>query len=332
MRTRNAVPNAIYTLVATVACAAIIWLAATQDTGSRRPRRIIDTTEMVYVPAGEFLMGSERSPDERPVRKVYLDAFYIDKYEVSCAQYKKFLDATDHQWIPTYPLEVGMYSPIATRKDYDWDGHDYPPGHENRPVVFVTWEDAMAYCMWAGKRLPTEAEWEKAARGADGRKYPWGNEWDPKKCNSYEGKAMATVDVDSHEAGRSPYGCYNMAGNVCEWCLDWFKYDYYREAPNRNPQGPDGGLYVLVRGGTWVDKDVRCSNRVRAVSTTKWMTFGFRCAKSAVEEDGEAELEAKPSAGRRPRVIEPFGKGLFARLCAQRMLEALGHTSGKWGE
>ena len=169
-------------------------IKAASETTEKDPGRGRDGAPMVLVPAGEFLMGSEVWDHTMPVRRVYLDAFYIDTYEVTNALYQRFMQAT------------GRQAPAS------W--HNSP----NQPVVGVSWHAARAYCQWADKRLPTEAEWEKAARGTDGRTYPWGNQWHHTKVNTrLSGKLGKPTPVGSYEADRSPYGVYDMAGNVGEW-------------------------------------------------------------------------------------------------------------------
>ena len=223
-----------------------------------------DGAEMVSVPAGEFWMGSEDSeafPHEKPRRRVYVDAFRIDKYEVTNALYRRFMDAPGRA-APQY------------WNDSKWN-------ESSQPVVGVDWNDANAYCQWAGKRLPTEAEWEKAARGTDGRKYPWGEQWDSSRANSYESKVGKTVAVGSYAGGTSPYGAHDMAGNVWEWVADWFDEKYYANAPDRNPQGPSSGQYRVLRGGSWnvYPRDLRTSYRVRGEPKTRGDSIGFRCVQ-----------------------------------------------------
>jgi formylglycine-generating enzyme required for sulfatase activity len=233
---------------------------------------------MVLVPAGEFTMGSNEGNDhEKPEHKVFLNAYYIDVYEVTVGQYAKFLDA-----VSTYPPPM-------------WSTMNEPP-HQNRPVVNVDWEDANNYCKWAGKRLPTEAEWEKAARGTDGRIYPWGNDPpDPSRANYGKEKDKwnkhdALVPVGQLKNGKSPYGVYDLAGNVWEWVNDWYDPDYYAASPARNPLGPKSGKFKVMRGGSW---DMAPENLLSArrdlniPSTTdsdspayRNFNSGFRCAKS----------------------------------------------------
>jgi iron(II)-dependent oxidoreductase len=229
------------------------------------PARVVtepDGATMVLVSAGEFWMGSDdESDDEKPRHRVTLDAFYIDRYQVTNAIYQKFMSATRHpapaQW-----------------NDSDFNG-------PQQPVVGVSWEDAVAYCAWAGKRLPTEAEWEKAARGTDGRKYPWGDSWDASRANSHESGHGKTVEVGSYPTGVSPCGAHNMAGNVWEWVADWYVEGYYGRSPERNPRGPDTGTYRVLRGGSWLDGpiDLRAANRHGYSPDFRVDLIGFRCAR-----------------------------------------------------
>jgi iron(II)-dependent oxidoreductase len=229
-----------------------------------------NSKEMVYVSAGEFLRGSrewEGDSDERPQREVCLDAYWMDKTEVTNAEYRRFCEATGH------------------KKSNYWRDSRY--SQPLQPVVGVSWGDASAYAKWAGKRLPTEAEWEKAARGEDGRKYPWGNEEPSSRhCNmrgSGEGHEYA-APVGSFPTGTSSYGCLDMAGSVWEWCADRYDEDYYSSAPSRNPKGPDSGENRVVRGGSWNnDSDFgRCANRgYFPPSDRYYLFFGFRCTRDA---------------------------------------------------
>ena len=238
----------------------------------RRSTTVLDSlkpaeTPMVLVPAGEFTMGSTMADDEKPVHRVDLDAFYMDKYHVTVGQYAKYLEATDKEAPP------------------EWDIMNQSR-HQKRPVVNVNWFDAATYCKWAGKRLPTEAEWEKAARGTDGRLYPWGNEA-PTRLHANFGKKqwanhMALVPVGMFEMGKSPYGIYDMAGNAWEWVNDWYDHDYYKKSPTKNPQGPKTGKSKVVRGGNWlyVQEFLRSSFRFNAEPSGRQFGYGFRCAKT----------------------------------------------------
>ena len=224
---------------------------------------------MLLVPAGEFRMGSfGGDPDELPVHKVYLGAFFMDKYQVTVSQYVRFLEATPHDSPPEWTLMN-------------------KPTNQSRPVANVDWEDADAYCKWAGKRLATEAEWEKAARGTDGRVYPWGNE-PPTRFHANSGKEVwsnhsALSPVGTFEEGKSPYGIYDMAGNVWEWVSDWYDPEYYQTSPPQNPSGPRRGSHKVVRGGSWGSNgitDLRSSDREIHVPSFRGFGTGFRCAQT----------------------------------------------------
>ena len=232
-----------------------------------------DGTEMVLIPAGEFLMGSNGAGDyEKPIHSVYLDAFYMDKYEVTIGKYKQFVRATGHRSLPDW---VSEFSPT-----------------DQHPVVGVSWQDAMAYTQWAGKRLPTEAEWEKAARGGlVGKRYPWGDSIDTSKANYSSSNFGGPKTVGSYAA--NGYGLYDMAGNVFEWCLDAYNSDAYESLPQRNPVSGgtiasiiDNFLNVnnlrVVRGGSWLfnSEDVRVAYRLFYSSSYSHNDFGFRCARA----------------------------------------------------
>ncbi|MGO8671408.1 MAG: formylglycine-generating enzyme family protein [Capsulimonadaceae bacterium] len=195
---------------------------------------LIDGAVMVYVPAGPFQMGDADQKDN-PVHTVTLSGYYIYKNDVTVAMYQKFC------------LSTGRTMPDPPR--WGWD-------NDNSPIVNVSWDDAKAYCDWAGVHLPTEAQWEKAARGTDGRKYPWGNNWDPASCRHSSnsiGDSGGPVAVGSYPSGASPYGVLDMAGNVYNWCSDWYNSDYWKTDHKADPQGPDsspnGGR--VLRGGAW---------------------------------------------------------------------------------
>ena len=241
-----------------------------------------DGAVMIFVPAGDFLMGSTKAQAqkvvqalpavlqsdalrhfaaEEPQHKVYLDGYWIYRDDVTVADYRKFCDATGRQ-IPQPP-------------DWAWK-------YDN-PAVSVSWDDAKAYCDWAGVALPTEAQWEKAARGTDGRIYPWGNSWDKTKANSDESALNATTPVGNYSGGASPYGCMDMAGNVFQWCADRYDKDYYGHSPVRNPTGPVARAWRVLRGGSWDGIPDYCRSALRNYSlpTNRSLTFGFRCAGPA---------------------------------------------------
>ena len=249
-----------------------------------RPIPVVAPKGMVYVPAGEFIMGSDPDVDpmtdeldELPQHKVFLDAYFIDKHEVSNADYTQFVEATGH------------------RNSIFWDNPKF--NHPDQPVVGVTWGDVSAYAAWIGKRLPTEAEWEKAARGTDGRIWPWGNEFDPTKCNfdderKFDGHldGFATAaPVKSFERGASPYGALNMAGNVAEWVADWFGMEYYAVSPAENPKGPptSGMGKKSWRGASWFagSEQMRCAFREYDDIVASGQILGFRCAKDAPQPE-----------------------------------------------
>jgi formylglycine-generating enzyme required for sulfatase activity len=238
---------------------------------------------MVSVPAGEFLMGSDAGDrDERPQRRVYLDAFEIDKYEVTNVQYRRFLLATGHAPPQSWP---GRYVAFLPDRDPDWHGAEYPDGEAMHPVVAVNWDDATAYCAWAGKRLPSEAEWEKAARGTDGRVYPWGDEWDVARANAGLTGTGYTQPVGSYPGGASPCGALDMAGNAWEWVADLYDRQYYTYALNRNPLGPASGTGErILRGGAWdsSSRHLRASYRNATHCFGPNYRAGFRCARSTV--------------------------------------------------
>ena len=209
-------------------------------------------------------MGSSEYEDEKSAsggsRTVSLDAYYIYKYEVTVAQYLAFCKAT------------GRKQPKAPSFNPNWSNTDHP-------IVNVSWDDAKAYCEWAGGSLPTEAQWEKAARGEDGRKYPWGNEWDGSRCaNSVSPNSLSsTKPVGSYPSGVSPYGVHDMAGNVWEWCNDFYEEDYYKSAPK-------SGTAHVLRGGSWFyinTDDFRCSSRSISSPANRSDVIGFRCVVRA---------------------------------------------------
>ncbi len=235
-----------------------------------------DGSALVLVPAGAFLMGSEEGfPVERPVHRVFVNAFYLGKYPVTNAQYERFVAETGHR-VPY------LDDPRARLDNWDLEKRTYPPGRAQHPVVLVSWHDARAYCAWAGGRLPTEAEWEKAARGGlEEKRYPWGDEIDPSLAN-YDNRE-GTTPVGSYPA--NGYGLYDMAGNVWEWVADWYDAKYYRESPAQNPQGPEKGAVRVLRGGAWLlfAQFCRVAYRFRNSPDFRFNLIGFRLALSPSE-------------------------------------------------
>jgi formylglycine-generating enzyme required for sulfatase activity len=229
--------------------------------------------DMVTIPAGEFTMGrTKETPDDKtnmrphvllddfPARKVRLPSFQIDTHEVTNAKYAGFVKAASH------------------RAPYHWVNGAFPPAAANSPVYNVSWDDAKAYCEWKEKRLPTEAQWERAARGGiEGSDYPTGE-----KLTAKDARFLATNGpVEVGKAPPNGFGLYDMAGNVAEWTADWFAGDYYKRGENDNPQGPKEGQYKVIRGGAWSDPVKRLTvfyrNWVRPNQRTP--NLGFRCAK-----------------------------------------------------
>jgi formylglycine-generating enzyme required for sulfatase activity len=231
-----------------------------------------DGSEMVFVPAGPFLMGSppvEGDQDEMPQRGVFVDAFWIDLYEVTFAQYDAFTRATN---APKPVIPVLQDDPAKLMAP-------------EQPVVAVSWTQARDYCAWLGKRLPTEAEWEKAARGDRAVIWPWGQAFGPGLANiqgSEDGFAF-TAPPGSFPSGRSAFGLYDASGNVAEWVADWYDHRYYLGAPFESPTGPETGKHRVYRGGSWNDtsSEVRTAKRFAAAPHQTSAVIGFRCAKSA---------------------------------------------------
>ncbi|HSF81625.1 MAG TPA: SUMF1/EgtB/PvdO family nonheme iron enzyme [Anaerolineales bacterium] len=219
----------------------------------------------LLIPEGWFSMGEDdgRSSNQ-PQHQIYLEAFCLQKQEVTRWEFARFVAATGYEdeWWKTIS---------AARQD-------------KLPVTGALWEEAQAYCHWAGTRLPTEAEWEKAARGTDGRRYPWGDEWDGSKANTAESGSGGVLPVGSYPQGASPYGLLDMAGNAAEWVADYYEADYYRSSPDRNPTGPTQVLDHGLRGGSydsppdWATTYFRDSSH----SARSNPRAGFRCACSPV--------------------------------------------------
>jgi formylglycine-generating enzyme required for sulfatase activity len=234
-----------------------------------------DEAPMAVIPAGEFWMGVDGMiglEDERPRHKVRLDAYQMDVYEVTVARYARFLAATNRE-APSY-----------------WETVKFAE-HGDRPVIGVSWDDADTFCQWAGKRLPTEAEWEKAARGTDERHYPWGNQKPTPNLANYAlgarfSYSQVLMPVGKYDKARSPYGLFDMAGNVWEWTQDWYDGAYYEKSPEKNPTGAEQGQFKVLRGGAWSDlpKYLLTYGRFKLPPTTRNSYIGFRCAKSVTRD------------------------------------------------
>ena len=298
--------------------------------GDEEPPPLVAPAGMVLIPAGEYQMGSNdpvACKDEQPVHTVSIDAFFMDKYEVTNAQYKQFIDAnpqwgkncvnTNRRWQKDRHINTNIYCDhyayhggiylhcwgggpddyfyLAAFYLAHWNGNDYPSGEANHPVRYVSWYAAMAYAQWAGKRLPTAAEWEYAARGGlVGKTYPWGDAIDIEKTNY-----RANGDDNTTPVGKYPpngYGLYDMAGNVYEWCLDEYKKDFYFNSPRENPLSGANAVDVdwfirnfrsvktdrVLRGGSWnsVPRNLRVASRVWSAPTNAPGYGGFRCVRA----------------------------------------------------
>ena len=242
--------------------------------------------KMVYIPAGEFTMGSnDGRKNEKPVHPVTLDGYWIGKYEVTVGQFREFVDEKGYRTEAEKGDGAYVYSKDEwqKKKDANWRNPYFTQG-DNNPVVCVSWNDAHAYNKWLSEKtgltfkLPTEAQWEKAARGKYGRKYPWGNKFDKSRCNSWESGLERTSLVGSYPIGVSPFGLMDVAGNVWEWCSDWYADDYYKKSPGENPTGPKSGSVRVFRGGSWkfVSGYIRCAFRGRYGPAARDVVLGFR--------------------------------------------------------
>jgi formylglycine-generating enzyme required for sulfatase activity len=254
--------------------------------GTAEPVGIVkgrDGAPLVLIPAGPFLMGSDEGfPNERPEHTVTLNAYYIDQFEVTAGRYQKFIASARRALPPTWDAEAAQA----------WS---------DLPAVGMSWTDAAGYCKWAGRRLPTEAEWEKAARGTDGRRFPWGQMQPFVDIANYNrgpwvSEAVTLVPVNSglegmsvrhglKEGGRSAYGLFHMAGNAAEWVADWYDREYYHQSPDKSPTGASLGTKRVIRGGSWADLPtaLRVTARFSAEPDYEDRTIGFRCAMDAGE-------------------------------------------------
>ena len=221
---------------------------------------------MVLIPAGEFTMGSDKGDDdEQPSHKVLLDSFYLDKFEVTNGRFAKFVEA------------------IQSEPPWGFADKETPVLRPDQPVRWVNWMDSIGYCLWVGKRLPTEAEGEKAARGPDGRAYPWGND-PPTPAHAVFGlkEASDTVSaIGNRDKGKSPYGVHDLAGNLYEWTTDWYDEEFYSKNPAINPRGPSEGTAKVQRGGSYINGAyrLRSSFRTKGDPTEHDPNVGFRCAQ-----------------------------------------------------
>lgn len=243
------------------------------DTPELKQEVVVNGHTLVFIPAGEFIMGPPKKE-----RKIYLASFYIGKYEVMCGQYLKFIQDGGYQKAKYWDEE-----------GWKWRKREGIPGKKllrqwqkappRYPVWSISWYEAEAYCRWAGGRLPTDAEWEKAARGTDGRKYPWGNAIGPQYGNYGDGRQW--IPTGHMPEGVSPYGVLDMCGNVSEWVADWYKDEsYYDNMPYRNPKGPNTGYRKIKRGGGWQNALWETYKRAKSSPYGRHQTFGFRIAYS----------------------------------------------------
>jgi formylglycine-generating enzyme len=254
--------------------------------------------EMVTIPAGAFIRGTNGGGfDEQPQRTIVLDAFSIDRYEVTNHQYLQFVVATGHR-------KPGLPSRYA-KSGAKVRG-------VNQPAVYVSWDDAAEYCRWKGKRLPSEAEWEKAMRGSDGRLWPWGDQEQLHAANwaRVQDGHEVSARVGTFQADKSPFGVMDGAGNVIEWVDDWYHETYYKDSPDQNPPSPEHGTYRVLRGGgyTTTGGDVRITSRSKMMPDFRDETIGFRCAISKTgtkEETGEKSGEVTENQSSRGSKTRP---------------------------
>jgi len=233
--------------------------------------------DMVRFPAGEFMMGSEPGKglkDEQPRHKVYLDAFWLDRYEVTGGDFAAYLEANPEE----HPTITG------------WWGREPRPDMVDRPVIGLTWQRCRNYCRWRDKRLPTEAEWERAAAGLEGRTYPWGEAPPtPERANfnkcCFIRKGEVLHEAGSLKQGKTPEGVYDLAGNIAEWVYDWYDKTYYSSGVYKNPRGPETGTHHVIRGGAWnsLPDYMRSSRRYGYDDAKDFYGIGCRCARSVSE-------------------------------------------------
>jgi formylglycine-generating enzyme required for sulfatase activity len=240
----------------------------------------------ITIPAGGFLMGAQKKgpaalnydpaadDDEDPAHVVFLDAYQIGRYPVTVQEFARFVE--DQGYTEELWWAAGGFG--KERQPEEWDVQVL---HPNRPVVGVSWYEAAAYCTWASLRLPTEAQWERAARGTTGTMYPWGNEAPNATHANYDGQVRRATPVGLYPSGATPEGVEDLAGNVWEWVADWYGEDYYRESPTKNPPGPASGYLRVVRGGSWdvPARTLRAANRYGEGPALRYHVVGFRCVR-----------------------------------------------------
>lgn len=259
---------------------------------------LAQSSPTITIPAGEFSLGSKRVDDdpyglwtqfddtEIPQQRIWLDAFEMDRDEVSLGEFLLFLQQRKQP--PPDELQKLIWHVITVHSVSDKTLSRWP-------ALYVTWQEATDFCTSRGKRLPTESEWEKAARGPNGNLFPWGETPPDNRLAMFGQHHVHEIPilaaVDSHDEGRSPYGIHHMAGNVAEWVRDWFGFDYYAYIPKRNPPGPPSARYKSVRGGSWKSKTImlRTATRGGSPPDQRSATIGFRCARSHMAAPGESE-------------------------------------------
>jgi formylglycine-generating enzyme required for sulfatase activity len=295
--------------VVSVAALSVVGLCAGSLASSKPLPKSSLKIEMISIPAGSFLMGYSgvgndkdySKSDEHPQHSVTLAAYSIGKYDVTRGQYKQFMKAGGYSNKSYWSGEGWKWKVNAKRTEPDrwaakqtWGKQTFTQT-DNHPVVGVTYYEAEAFCKWAGGHLPTEAQWERAARWNSKTKhanvYPWGDVWDAEKCNNYSDHNSAgggyqnlqTAPVGSYPSGASPAGCQDMAGNVWEWCKDWYGEEYYSQSPSSDPQGPTSGSSRVLRGGGWGnygDSSYRCAFRYSSAPSDGYILYGFRLCRS----------------------------------------------------
>lgn len=249
----------------------------------------LETQKMVLIPEGEFLMGSDENDkesnfDEKPKHKVYLDSYYIGIYPVTNKDYSKFIEIGGYKNPKFWSKEGWNWLTkgnicVIEEPEY-WKDKRF--NKSDQPVVGVSWYEAEAYCNWKGAVLPTEAQWEKSARGTDGRIYPWGNDNPDKTYLNYNDNIGKPLPVGKFPKGKSPYGCYDMCGNVWEWVYDWYDSNYYKKNIYKNPKNITPGIYRVVRGGSWFYCDsnfIKVARRGRIEPGFRDVDLGFRICK-----------------------------------------------------